>query len=303
MAVANIAQLFYDKGYKVLMVDWDLEAPGLERYYYPGGALQKIVDKPGLIDMLLRYKQEMSQEPEEGESLELESPAEYIIDIYPESSGQGKLSLLTSGRRSKSFFTDYARSVLNFDWKDFYETWEGEIYFNWLKEQFEKIADVILIDSRTGVTEMGGVCTYHLADAVVSFCSANDQCIDGTLQMVRNFSSPELTELRHNKKLITIVVPARIEKTSEIKILNSFRRKFAKEFTEYMPDVQRENENVFEQLEIPYVPLYAFEEIVAVKQTKESDYYSPELTQPYFRLSKVIANFVQIGTPAIKMSN
>jgi MinD-like ATPase involved in chromosome partitioning or flagellar assembly len=32
MALANIAELFYRRGLKVLMVDFDLEAPGLERY-------------------------------------------------------------------------------------------------------------------------------------------------------------------------------------------------------------------------------------------------------------------------------
>ena len=34
MAMANVAELFYRAGLKVLMVDWDLEAPGLERFFY-----------------------------------------------------------------------------------------------------------------------------------------------------------------------------------------------------------------------------------------------------------------------------
>lgn len=33
MAVANIAVLLARKGLRVLVVDWDLEAPGLHRYF------------------------------------------------------------------------------------------------------------------------------------------------------------------------------------------------------------------------------------------------------------------------------
>ena len=33
MALANIAVLLARRGLKVLMVDWDFEAPGLDRYF------------------------------------------------------------------------------------------------------------------------------------------------------------------------------------------------------------------------------------------------------------------------------
>src|SRR4051794_39095955 len=33
MALANVAEVFYRAGLRVLMVDWDLESPGLERYF------------------------------------------------------------------------------------------------------------------------------------------------------------------------------------------------------------------------------------------------------------------------------
>ena len=34
MALANVAECFYLQGLKVLMIDWDLEAPGLEAFFY-----------------------------------------------------------------------------------------------------------------------------------------------------------------------------------------------------------------------------------------------------------------------------
>ncbi len=158
MALANIAELFHQSGLKVLMVDWDLEAPGLERFF-PSVDLQQTLDQPGIMDMLLHYKEQMAQEPDEDTPPELESPGAYIINIYPDQPDpghEGELYLLTAGRRSQSHFPDYAQAVMAFDWQDFYDSWKGEFYFDWLREQFEDIADVILIDSRTGVTEMGG---------------------------------------------------------------------------------------------------------------------------------------------------
>jgi len=48
MALANIAALLAKAGRKILAVDWDLEAPGLEKYFQtPPEAVR---EKPGLID-------------------------------------------------------------------------------------------------------------------------------------------------------------------------------------------------------------------------------------------------------------
>ncbi len=51
MALANIAELFYQAGLKVLIIDWDLEAPGLERFF--PFKHETVTDHLGLMDMLL----------------------------------------------------------------------------------------------------------------------------------------------------------------------------------------------------------------------------------------------------------
>src|SRR4051794_22775320 len=62
MALANIAECFREKHLRVLMVDWDLEAPGLETYFYGTSSrtnderLDQVRRQPGLIDMLHEYK-------------------------------------------------------------------------------------------------------------------------------------------------------------------------------------------------------------------------------------------------------
>src|SRR6266568_3736450 len=62
MALANLAESFFAKGLRVLMIDWDLEAPGLENYFYSpslsngDGDLARASGHRGLIDMLMEYK-------------------------------------------------------------------------------------------------------------------------------------------------------------------------------------------------------------------------------------------------------
>src|SRR5258708_3626809 len=59
-ALANIAEILYSRGIKVLMVDFDLEAPGLERYFSVETAItsrEEVLQHRGVIDMLYSYKE------------------------------------------------------------------------------------------------------------------------------------------------------------------------------------------------------------------------------------------------------
>jgi len=58
MALANIAELFFKQGLRVLVIDWDLEAPGLE-HYFPVDK-EAVIDQAGVMDILLNYLSSMS---------------------------------------------------------------------------------------------------------------------------------------------------------------------------------------------------------------------------------------------------
>src|SRR5213080_966655 len=59
MALANVAKWYYLRGLRVVMIDWDLEAPGLENFLYEQqDHLEKVRSQLGLIDMLLDYKRQ-----------------------------------------------------------------------------------------------------------------------------------------------------------------------------------------------------------------------------------------------------
>ena len=277
MALANVAELFLRQGRRVLMIDWDLEAPGLEQFFFQGKDLETCRAQPGIMELLAEYKAKMTRRLDlsNEDRWPFTNPFEYAQPIE-RASAKGQLWLLTSGRRSPDSLKEYARSVLNFDWQDFYDTWAGGAYIDWLRRQCKQFADVMLIDSRTGVTEMGGVCTYHLADVVALFCAASNQNIQGTEVMVNNLAQPHLHDLRGGRPLKTLIVPARIDMNATEQRAELRNRLSA----------LRAQSRLAEDLQIPYISPYAFEERIAVTQNADSDLHSPELIKAYEGLAE-----------------
>jgi predicted acylesterase/phospholipase RssA/tetratricopeptide (TPR) repeat protein len=335
MALANIAGAFHERGLRVLVVDWDLEAPGLEAYFTSGDrselpALTNDLSRPGLMDLLLKYRSNFSklqtsratvasmaavadtlayrQEIEKGaarankvlsdlpehlrgpqiEDVPTELPA-FLSWLYdsrgttsaefpgalassplraylqcmhnPEPERQNGLYLLSAGARAGEQFTAYAEAVQDFDWTELYASFEGREYFSWLRDQLSAVADVVLIDSRTGVTEMGGVCTRHLPDVVVSFCAPNRQNVDGVLRVMGGVNKEQVKKARGDRHVDVLIIPTRID-TFESDRLEQFRQKFAKQAEELsrIPEEFSDLPSPFWSLQIPYIPRYNYEE-------------------------------------------
>ncbi len=178
------------------------------------------------------------------------------------------IKILSAGKRDHGSYEHYVRNVKEFDWLDFYDHWEGERFIEWMRIQMEEISDVILIDSRTGITAMGNVCIYHLADLVVALVSASRQSLEGTARVLQTFETPHVQRLRAHRPLQVIVIPARVEDKAELATYNTFRQAFSEHFDRYCSkDWQDETQQTLWDLKIPYVPLYGFEEIVAIRET------------------------------------
>jgi WD40 repeat protein len=291
MALANIAELMYRVGLKVLVIDWDLEAPGLERYFPldPDSVLRQ----PGLIDMLLKYKENMTRVLPKG-TLPFEAPEPYFINVYPEEKSAGQLLLLTAGRRlGVGDFASYSRQVRDFDWKDFYDNWEAEFYFNWLRKKFEDAVDVVLIDSRTGVTEMGGASIYQFADVAVLFCGTSTQNLDGIVQVAKSFGRP-LVEQARGRPLPMLIVPSRVENRAGGRegqaLLDTFRNNFTHNFESYLSSELGDDPTFLWKLKIPYVPLYALSERVATREPDQQNDETETLVIAYANLASAMAH-------------
>ena len=328
MALANVAECFRQAGLRVALVDWDLEAPGLEHYFYEDrAAIERVCSGLGLIDLLLTYQRqfphiatalaeaEMAQRrPEPMPAMALANdvasavlrPEEAAPSNLPPTGAEcrarllkllekhlppistflqpisspatstdrataGSLSLMTAGWRSGDRLKGYAEAVQGFDWAGFYTDFEGEVFFDWMREELLKTADLVFVDSRTGVTEMGGVCTRQLADVVVSFCSPNAKTLENVLQIVDSFRRPEVLELRNQRFVETFVVPTRLE-VSEKDLRNEFEKKFIQQTERFVPAPFQSVGAQLWKLQIPYIPAYTYRESLTIGVPNRDEY-------------------------------
>jgi len=272
MALANAADILARAGFRVLMIDFDLEAPGLE-HYFPID--QKLVRAhAGLFDLILHYKAAMASSLTTGQQAQDFRRLQdlFILPIYPRLPSGGKLDLMPAGcRGTDEQLSEYALGLRQFDWQDFYFNFGGEVFFEWLRRSLDlKLYDVVLVDSRTGVTEMGGICAYQLADIIIVMCASNQQNLDGTRDVVNNFFSHRVQTLRAGRELKLLVVPSRVETRDET-LLTNFRDRFKDVFEERIPKELTDAGMTYWDLMIPYEPRNAFQERVIVQGSRGGD--------------------------------
>ena len=268
MAMSNIAIILArDFGLRVVAIDWDLEAPGLNRYF----DIDDADVGPGIIDYFTRYKELLSRPPEEvqisAEDLEIGNYV-HLVESYPEG---GSISFLSAGDQSD--VPRYVDRVSGFDWDDFYRNWNGAALIEAMRVQLAKLGDIVLIDSRTGITDIGGICTLHLPDTVVLVFVFNDQNLDGIARIAGEISGKnavfEITQ-RHPEVLF---LPSRKD-VSEIGQLREWEAKAVTLFEPFFDSpriTERFGDNGLDYIRaasVPYVPYFAFGEELAATTDK-----------------------------------
>jgi MinD-like ATPase involved in chromosome partitioning or flagellar assembly/tetratricopeptide (TPR) repeat protein len=189
MALANIAWILACNGKRVLTIDWDLEAPGLHRYFRPFLLDPELSSSEGLIDLIDRYATAAIAPIAKGESpaadwyLAYADFSDHVLgldfDHFPPG---GKIDLLSAGRQSDT----YAVKVSSFNWQNFYDRLGGGAFLEAVKAKARDAYDYVLIDSRTGVSDTAGICTAQLPDSLVVCFTYNNQSIKGAAAVARS---------------------------------------------------------------------------------------------------------------------
>lgn len=181
LALANIAIYLSRFGRNVCIMDFDLEAPGL---YYKFPKLVKATDiKRGLVDYIYEFAHN---------KVIPRSLKKFALELIPSSKSQGRVQLIPAG---DVLSPSYWRKLASVDWHGLFykENSEGVPFFLELKERIRRKLDpdFLLIDSRTGITEMSGLCTSLLPDKVVFLIINNQENIDGARQILRSIQRTE----------------------------------------------------------------------------------------------------------------
>jgi tetratricopeptide (TPR) repeat protein len=168
-----------------LVVDFDLEAPGLDSF--PSIGLK--TDSPGIVEFVSEYL-ETNISP---------SVTGFVSECNIGAAGRGHLLLMRSGRKDES----YSARLSRIDWQQLYSKHDGYLLFEDLKAQWEQefAPDYVLIDSRTGHTDVGGICTRQLPNAVVACFLPNDDNILGLEAVVSDIRREAETPARKDIRI------------------------------------------------------------------------------------------------------
>jgi len=226
-ALAHTATLLAEWGYKTLIIDWDLEAPGLEGYFKNYIDSKKVAQQSGLIDLLYAFGRdpsypssgidegmdEQAQQNENGTAKRngngRAKPLTDWRDIRVKvnfAEGQGSLDLLTAGRRDSQYF----ERVHSFDIQKFYLKGGGYIIEDW-REQWKETYDFVLIDCRAGVTELGAICTVQLPDILFLLLTNAQDGIDNSVAVARKVTEARSRLPLDRFRLLTIPIINRVD--------------------------------------------------------------------------------------------
>jgi len=263
MALANTAVLLAMWGKRVLVVEWDLEAPGIEHFLAQGKELDSLQRRDGLIDLLT--------EASEISHRNVSEPAWTRLVIEKRLDGvRNSISILTAGARTQSYF----QGVRKLDVKKFYEDQNGGHIIEGLRNSWKSMFDFVLVDSRTGITDIGGICTIQLPDILVLVFTATEQSLVGAVDVAKKAAS-ERQKLPFDRSLVPCLpIPSRFDTQTEHKIARHWLQRFEKAleplYRQWLPkDVDRRA--FLELSKIPYTPYFSFGEGLPVLEQGTTD--------------------------------
>jgi len=300
MALANTAVLLADQGKKkVLAIDWDLDAPGLHRYFrkHLVKALGSTGDRelnarPGLLDLIHEIRRALKAVGGEDIAGTVEQLAAIQIGNYIIESDIRGVTLLKAG----TFNDKYERDVTSFGWQQMFSGHPDS--FRLFARRLAADYDYVLIDSRTGHSDISGICTTLMPDKLVLVFTPNRQNYEGIAQKAENAMEyrKRSSDLR---PLIMLPLPTRIE-IGEPELRQAWRygdevrgllgyQKLFEGLLERSYGIERcELESYFDEIQIQQIPRYAYGEEIAALDEPSSDVFS--MRRSFERFSRILSD-------------
>jgi len=257
MALANTAWILAQAGKRVLAVDWDLESPGLHKFFQPFLDPEDLATTPGIIELINDYSWAATK-PARRQSdwhRQYAKVAGHAVSLDWTFPGEGDLAFLSAGRQNR----DYSSLVASTDWDNFYERLGGGQFFDALRADMKANYDYVLIDSRTGLSDIAEICTVQMPDVLVDCFTLSTQSIEGAAAVARH-----IDEWYPARSIRILPVPMRIENGENAKVETG--RAVARALFDRFPRGMSPEgaAKYWLAVEVPYRAFYAFEETLAV---------------------------------------
>nr|VFK32402.1 MAG: CobQ/CobB/MinD/ParA nucleotide binding domain-containing protein [Candidatus Kentron sp. MB] len=265
MCLANVAAMLaslFRK--KVLVIDWDLEAPGLPYYF---GYEYADFDK-GFTEYLLdRFVHEEDR-------IHLD---EIIFPVKNPSNIENRLRIIFPGCLDEDYLYKMRRVTSA-------RVSEGRGGFRIRERLRSDIAamdwkpDFVLLDSRAGVTPQGDVATFLAPDITLMFIGTYGQSLDWTVHQLANYlrsdpnpqsqSQPQpRTRMWEIPPLQLLPIPSRVTLNSkaQVETLNRYVQTIAEAMSDSR-EIREKCKIVSKSYHIPFDPNYAWGELLAFEQ-------------------------------------
>ncbi|MFE2755019.1 tyrosine-protein kinase family protein [Actinosynnema sp. NPDC059335] len=266
--LANVAVLLARWGYRVLAVDWDLEAPGLHHYFK-----SVMAEEPegGVIDLAYDFLAGATH------------PRPHAVRVNVEGN---TLSLLAAGRNDSS----YTERMQRIDWEDLYRR-EFADFLERCRAQWTEEYDFVLIDSRTGISDIAGICTAQLPDRLAVLFTANEQNLKDIVDVVRRADTARDRLPYDRPRHLVLPILSRLDSSVEYERAEEWRRRctevVAPFFRNWLVKSVPED-RMLRHLTLPYVSYWSFGEQLSVLEEQV-----PSAGQVSFALETVAAVLAQ----------
>lgn len=270
--LANTAVLLARWGYRVLAVDWDLEAPGLHLYFEP-----HLVRAPesGVVDIAQEYL------------AGVRTPGTHEVRVQVD----GVLDLIAAGRVEEGKLdVAYSRRMQTINWEDLYR--QGfAAHLEEYRDEWTAKYDFVLIDSRTGVSDIASICTAQLPDRLVVVFTANDQNLNDVVD-IAHLADKARDRLPYDRPRHQVMpVLSRLDNTVEYERAAEWQKKSARVVTPLFRNWLVKTvkpEQMLRHLTVPYISYWSFGELLPVLEE-----LSPSPNQISFALETVASVIAQ----------
>ncbi len=180
LALSNIAARLSEYQKKVCVLDFDLEAPGLQ-FKFRNYALPPI--QKGIVDYIGYFLKC---------GVHSDNIKDYSVNLKPFNKIDTPIDFIPAGNIED---INYWTKLSKINWASMFyeENGKGVKFFLDLKSKIEKeiAPDVLLIDSRTGITDIAGITLRLLADEVVVLAANNQENIYGSKKIIKSLLNPQ----------------------------------------------------------------------------------------------------------------
>jgi tetratricopeptide (TPR) repeat protein len=283
MALSNIAVLLarqQNATTPVLMIDWDLEAPGLHHYF------ELHDERPGVLELFEACREQLQHRRNgaaallDDEELAREVLAAVGWEQYVSRVDQSsQLYLMRAGR----FDDSYGERLAAMHWDDLFDSCPA--LFRCFADNLSRHFRHVLVDSRTGRTDSAGICTTLLPRKLVVVFTPNKQSLEGVQALVTRATAYRRSHEDEQRPLLVYPLPSRIEMGDGLQRAQWRRGDAELRIQGYQPIFERllrdcygmsqlSLDSYFDEVQLQQTRTFAYGEQLAVRMDQGGDRFS-----------------------------